>query len=305
MRFEHKSTPFTVKKYGVKSNLFIFSLGLDYLGNTLSMPTDFDNEKELQEKEDNEAKQLKYLSGIRFGNFSFQFNITHREFNSTITSMGYKASNGSISDIYYYPENGTYQLLAQGDQIAWYTLHTDYEGKISYCLDAFTLDFGYRYTKFNSPTELSISQYASNGDVLMYTENKIGNIFFGIGSYSRIAGDFYFHMYIPVTMFGFYKAKNDYFNSKDANSGFSISPSSEGNLAVTYLLKYLKIEGGFDYGMHFSSLSLSDATLKQDIYYRDDYTGIAKTASAGSYADISASRIEFFWGFYLHASVFF
>jgi len=305
MKFKHESTPYSVKKYGIRSNIFLFSVGLDYLGDTLSMPTKFDSEKELQEKGDKKARQMKYLSGITLGNFSVQFNITHREFNSTMTSQGYESSNGSISSIFYYPEEGSYQLLMPGDEIAWYTLYTDYEGKLSYKLSFITMDFGFRYTKFDSPTEIGISQTATNGDILMYTENTIGNLFIGIGSYSNIAGDFYLHIYIPVNMFGFYKAKNDYFDSSDASSSFSVSPSSEGNIAITYLLKHLKIEGGVDYGMHFSSLTLSDISLKRDISYRDTYSGNLQTAPAGSYVDLDVSRIEFFWGFYLHASVFF
>jgi hypothetical protein len=311
MRFKHESTPYVVKKYGVKTNLPLLSLGLDYFSDKFSLPFESESEKELEEEEDNKrARQLKYLSGLTFGNLSFQFNVTLREFDSTITSQGYKPSmNPGVFPIYYYPESGSMIPLAVGDKAAWYTKYRDYEGKMSYNYNGTVMDFGARYVKYNAPTELTISKMGSTGDVLMFTENTTVSLFMGAGRLSHLAGDFYMRFYIPVNLSGYYYAESDYFGVKNKKpfsaDTLSLTTSSAGNFSLAYILRHFKLEGGVDYGMYYSMLMLSKAELKKDVQYLNSMDGTTETALTGEQLRIEADRMEFFWGFYLHASAYF
>lgn len=309
LRFDHDATPYTVKKYGFKSNLLIFSVGLDYLGDKFGLPTESDSEKDLQDRENKKAKQLRYLSGISFGKMSFEFNVTRRDFNSTITSEGYMPLSGPIQPIYYYTEHDGLKYLNAGDETAWYTTYTDYEGKLAWKNNGGVLEFGARYVRYDAPTELRISSGGSDGDVLMYTENKMVSLFMGAGGLAHIAGDFYFHFYIPVNMAGYYYAESDYFEVKNkkpfSKDTLSFTTSSAGNFSLAYILSHLKLEAGMDYGMYFSQLMLTDAKLKQQVTYPDSISGSPVTVNAGDSARIEAKRLEFFWGFYLHASAYF
>ena len=67
--------------------------------------------------------------------------------------------------------------------------------------------------KYNSSSELTISENSAQGDILLYSENKVKTAFVGIGTHSRLAGNFYFHMYVPVSFMGFYDMKNNYFKT--------------------------------------------------------------------------------------------
>lgn len=309
MKFEHEATPYTVKKYGVKTNVSFLSLGLDYLGETLNLPTEYDSGRDLEDKSNKRARQLKYLSGLNFGDLSFQFNITKREFDSTITSYGFEPLTGSETGIYYYPEKGNPVILAKGSEIAWYTSYTDYEAKFVRTWQVHSLELGIRYIYYEAPTELRIRYEGEMGDMLMYTENKIIALFFAMDSFHRISGDIYLRYYLPVNIAGYYYAESDYFEVKNkmplSTDTLSVTASSAGNIGLAYIIHHLKIEGGFDYSMQFSKLMLSDAKLKKEIRYPEIVDGHEVTAPAGGKANIEATRLEFFWGFYIHASVYF
>lgn len=309
MRFEHKATPYTVKRYGVKSNFLIFSLGLDYLGDTLDLPAEFDSEKELEEREDKSVKQLRYLSGIGFGNISFQFNVTLREFDSQITSRGYKTFDDNVLPVYYYTENGEQLLLNDGDKTAWYTTYDDYEGKIVWDSWLSTIEIGIKYTTYDAPTEVRIDDAGTHGDILMYTENTMVSVFGSATGLSHIAGDFYIKYYVPFNIAGYYYAENDYFRVKDkkpfSKNTFSQTASSCGNFSLAYILKHLTLEAGVDYAMYFSFLELKNVELKKDVEYYDSIYDSVTTANAGDRVNIHAERLEFFWGYYIKASAYF
>jgi hypothetical protein len=143
----------------------------------------------------------------------------------------------------------------------------------------------------------------------MFTENKMFNLFFGFKSLGKIAGDFYFQTYVPANIAGYYYAENDYFHVASkrpfTTNTLSMSASSYGNFALVYLLSHMKLEAGVDYGFYYSMLTMRDLKLDKDITYRENYSGAIQTATAGSKADVEISRIELFWGFYAHASVYF
>jgi hypothetical protein len=312
MKFKHEATPYSVKKYGVKTNISFLSLGLDYLGETLNLPTEYDSGRDLEDRSDKRARQLKYLSGLNFGNVSFQFNITRREFDSTITSHGFEALTpgpGSATGIYYYPEKGPLIILEKGDETAWYTTYTDYEAKFVRTWQANSLELGIRYIDYEAPTELRIRYNGEMGDLLMYTENKIVALFFAMDSFHQIAGNFYFRYYLPVNIAGYYYAESDYFEVENkmplSTDTLSVTASSAGNMGLAYIINHLKIEGGFDYSMQFSKLMLSDAKLKKEVRYPEIVDGNEITAPAGEKANIEATRLEFLWGFYIHASIYF
>jgi len=309
MRFDHKATPYTVKRYGVKSNFLIFSLGLDYLGDTLGLPVEFDSEKELEDREDKRVKQLKYLSGVGFGNISFQFNVTHRVFDSQITSRGYKTFDNNLLPVYYYTENGEQLLLNDGDKTAWYTTYDDYEGKIVWDSWLSTIEIGVKYTSYDAPTEVRIDEPGAHGDILMYTENTMVSLFGAATGLSHIAGDFYIKYYVPFNIAGYYYAENEYFKVKDkkpfSKNTFSQTASSCGNFSLAYILKHLTLEAGVDYGMYFSFLELKNVELKKDVEYYDSIYDSVTTANAGDKVNIHAERLELFWGYYIKASAYF
>lgn len=110
--FRHEAEPFVLKKYGVKANIFLLSLGLDYFSDRFSFKTDFDNTRDLQQENDRRSEQLKFLSGLRFGSWAFSATALFRDFNSVLTSRGYRAINDTVVPVYYYDEDGGESTLS-------------------------------------------------------------------------------------------------------------------------------------------------------------------------------------------------
>jgi hypothetical protein len=247
-----------------KSNFLIFSLGLDYLGDTLDLPTEFDSEKKLEDREDKRVKQLKYLSGIGYKDVSFHFNVTHRDFNSKITSRGFKTYSGLYFLFIITLRNSGLVTLNDGDEISWYTTYTEYEGKAVFELKYSTMEFGVKYTTFEAPTEIRIQEKYSIGDILMYTENKMISVFCAGNGLSHIAGDFYIKYYVPFNIAGYYYAENDYFKVKNkktfSNNTFSQTASSCGNFGLGYILKHLLLRQVLIM-LYFSYLQMKDVLL--------------------------------------------
>ena len=309
--YSHNADPFIVKRYGAKSNIWIFSVGLDYLSDKLSLPTEYDKNDNLDKtEEDRRAQQLKLLSGLRFGNIMIHGNVLYREFNSTITSHGVRDIYGKVAPLQYYPKSGAPILLNPGDEFSWYTRYTQYEAKLEMMYPFGSMDFGLKIIQFEAPSELRINTGLpdpSMGNVLMYTHNTMYSVFFGFKSLSRIAGNFYLGTYTPVDLgFGGYRAKSDYFEAGSYNpmSFTSILASSVGTFSLQYLRPHVKIEGGLDYGFYYAWANLRDTKLKQDLQFYDDYDNTLKTAKAGESVDLSITRMELFWGLYLSACLY-
>jgi hypothetical protein len=139
-----------------------------------------------------------------------------------------------------------------------------------------------------------------DGSVLMYTRNRFVEIFFSSKSLYPIWGDFYWQYNVPLSLTVWGEVGNDLFSKQT----MPLSAGSVGNLSITYLLSHMKIEAGFDYAMYFSLLQLQGVKLKEPVLFDDSYDGSDITAPAGSSVDLELNRLEFFWGFYVHASVF-
>lgn len=299
--FKHEAEPFVLKKYGVKANIFLISLGMDYFSDRFSFNTDFDNTRDLQKDNDKRSEQLKFLSGLRLGNWAFSATAVFRDFNSELTSLGYRDMTGGMHDIYYYSEDGTEEILSQGEVINWYTVFSEYELKFDYNMRWAVLGFGLKYKEYESPSVMDISAGpAQDGSVLMYTRNKFVEIFFASKSLYPIWGDFYWQYHVPLSLTVWGEVGNDLFSKET----MPLSAGSVGNLSITYLLSHLKIEAGFDYAMYFSLLQLQSVKLKGPVSFNDSYDGSLTTVPAGSNVDLELNRLEFFWGFYVHASVF-
>lgn len=299
--FRHEAEPFVLKKYGVKANIFLLSLGLDYFSDRFSFNTDFDNTRDLQKENDRRSEQLKFLSGLRLGNWAFSATAVFRDFNSVLTSRGYRDMNDGMHDIYYYDEDGTEVILPRGEEINWYTVFSEYEFKVDYNLRWMVLGFGLKYKEYESPSVMDISySYSENGSVLMYTHNKFAEIFVGTKALCPIWGDFYWQLNVPVSLTVWCEVENDLFKKQ----AHPLSAGSVGNLSLTYLLSHMKIEAGFDYAMYFTLLQLDYVKLNKPVNFNDSYDGSLITVPAGGKADLEFNRLEFFWGFYLHASVF-
>lgn len=161
--YTHNASPFIVKKYGVKANISILSLGMDYLSDKLSLPTEYNSSEDLQAEEDDRAQELKLLSGLQFGNIALQGDVVLREFKSTITSKGYKDYDGTTTDIYYYPKSGDMITLSPGDKISWYTRYSQYTLKLAFIGDYLTTEIGGKYVQYEAPTELTITTMGSSG----------------------------------------------------------------------------------------------------------------------------------------------
>ncbi len=310
IRFRHEATPYTLKKYGFRTNFFIVSMGLDYFSDRFSLPGEFSSGDNETDTEDKNAKQLRYLSGLKFGNVSLQFNILKREFDSSIESKGFKPlMSSTLYPVYYYMRDGSSLQLADGDKTSWFTEYTEYEAKVEIQSRYTILEIGGKYVKYDAPSEMKIKYNYIDGDILMFMENRMMSLFFGMKTLYPLGSNFYLGFHIPVNIVGYYYPESEYFEIKDkkpfsANT-FSMAVSSSGNISLQYILSHVKIAGGFDYGMYYSKLMLQNAELKKDIEYRDNAYGNIYTAPSGSNVDIEATRIEFFWGLYLHASIFF
>lgn len=143
----------------------------------------------------------------------------------------------------------------------------------------------------------------------MYTNNRYLDIFIGLKSRFPIWGDLYMTTYTPLSLSGLggYSAESDYFKSKKITpfSFDNFNVSSAGSITLQYILKHMKIEGGVDYGMYYSWLTMSQVKLKKDITYFDTVADLPATVNQGDRVDMEFKRLEFFWGFFLSASVFF
>lgn len=309
--YTHNAEPFIVKRYGVKSNIWIFSLGFDYLSDKLALPTEYDRNEDLEKNGDRKAQQLKLLSGLRFGNMMLHGNVIYREFNSTITSHGVRDFSGTVLPLQYYPKSGAPILLDPGAEFSWYTRYTQYEGKLEMMYGFGSMDFGLKVMQFEAPSELSISAKApsyASGKVLMYTENTMYSLFFGVKSLSRLAGNLYLGTYTPMDLgFGGNRARCDYFETGSLNpmSFNRVFASSAGTFSLQYLRPHVKVEAGLDYGLYYSMIMLRDTTLKKEVSFYDDIKNTPVTAPAGSKVDLTLTRIEVFWGLYLSACLYF
>jgi len=312
--YTHNAEPFIVKRYGVKSNLWIFSVGLDYLSDKLSSPTEYDRNADLEKNQDRKAQQLKLLSGLHLGGVTLHANVTYREFNSTITSQGQRDYSGNLVPLTYYPKSGDPILLQPGEEFSWYTQFTQYEVKLETTFPWGAQDFGLKVMQFEAPSELNIStSFTSSaghasGDVLMYTKNTMYSIFYGIKSLSRLAGNFYLSTYTPMDLgFGGNRATCEYFEAGSLNplSFNRIFASSAGTIALQYLRPHVKVEAGLDYGLYYSMITLNDTELKKDISFYDDMDNTMVTAKAGDKVNLRLTRIEVFWGLYAAACLYF
>ena len=301
--FKHDATPFIVKKYGVKANFFLISLGLDYFSDRFSFDTDFDNTRDLQDEHDKRSSQLKFLSGLRLGSYMFSATALFRDFNSVLTSRGYRDYDGNLHPVYYYSEEGNMEILDKGSRINWYTVHSEYEIKVEHNLGWSLMGFGLKYKTFESPSVVDIEYEEGyddyKGSILMFTKNQFFEIFFSSKYLKRIWGDLYWQYYAPLSFTCRYQAENSYFKA----GTYPLSVGSAGGIALTYLLSHMKLEAGVDYAMYYSLLSLENVRLKKPVEFTDN-DGTPRTAPAGGKVDLELNRLEFYWGFYVHASVY-
>jgi len=315
LSYDHDATPFQLKRYGLKSNILLFSLGLDVLTDKIeAVRFSEDNSEELQKNQDERARQLQFLSGLRLGNVRFNFNALVREFSSVMTVNGYRELlTNNLLPIWYYPQDGEGVLVKPGETINWYTRYEEYTAKIEVIGRGSTFEFGGKYIRYDAPTEVHISTLTSSslvaGDVLMFTSNEVYTVFFGFKSLYNIAGDFYLSMYLPVNLAGYYYTDSRYFQIEDkkpfSSNTLSLSTSSTGNFSLQYVRRYIKLEAGVDYSFHSSMLTLNKTKLTNQLVVRDDFDGHEETLNSGTEVDMTFNRMEFFWGYYVQACVYF
>lgn len=305
--FSHEADPYIIKKYGIKTNFFILSFGIDYFSDKLSFMTDYDTSRDLQEKNDKRSEQMKYLSGLKLGNYSIYLTALFRDFQSTITSRGFGDYFGGKYSLYYYSDKGEMIELPVGEKINWYTVYSEYELKFEHNTGWSLMGYGLRYKSYDSPSVVSVSYREGfnnyDGEVLMFTKNNFVELVCSIKSLERIWGDLYWQTSIPVIYSLYYQVENSYFKQDEF---MPLSISSAGNISLTYLLPNIKIEAGVDYGMYsLMMVTMDDIKINKEIRFNDNIDGTLVTAPAGSKVDMEVDRLEFFWGFYVNASVYF
>ena len=309
LNYSHDAEPFLVKRYGLRSNFLIFSLGLDYFSDQFGVPSEFDSQQKLETDTDNTAKQLKILGGVNLGSVILQANIILREFNSTITSEGQRDYLNNILPIYYYPKNSDAQLLNPGDKASWYTKYKEYDIKINFPDPYFSFDLGVKYMDYEAPTEVKISQNGDSGDALIFTRNQIINVYMGLNSLSPLGYNFYLQLYMPLSFSipGGYRMECDFVDQGETGffSVSSLTASSTGSLSLNYITSFVKLQAGLDYGFYYSWVQLRDAKLKKNIQFWDNFGNTVVSANSGEKVTMSFTRLELFWGFFLSASVFF
>ncbi|MBP7583604.1 MAG: hypothetical protein KBA61_06200 [Spirochaetes bacterium] len=296
----------------MKSTIWIFSLGLDYLSDRLSLPTEYDKNEDLEKTGDNRARQLKLLSGLRFGNYTVHANVLFREFNNSITSHGIRDYDGNVLPLTYYPKSGDRMDLQPGESISWYTRYTEYEVKIEQRVGWGNVDYGLKVMRFEAPSEINISPADSgaSGNILMYTDNTLYSVFVGFKSLSHLWGGFYLGSYTPMDLgYGGYRARCDYFEAGSYNpfsfSNRSHQVSSAGTISLQFLQPHVKVEAGLDYGFYLSLATLRDVKLEKSVTFLDEFDQYPHTVNAGERVDLEIMRIEFFWGLYISACLYF
>ncbi len=306
--YSHKAEPFILKKYGIVSNLLVFSLGLDYFSDRFGLDTEFNNEEKIRGESEGTAEQLKFLSGLRWGNTVLHLNYLYREFQSTLISQGNEMMiSGVIYPINYFPETGPPLRLFPGDSIAWYTTYKEFELSLENSSRYGSFGYGFKYTEYRAPTEVEITGESGPGDILIFTRNRMVNIFMKMESRSNLTRNLYFKTTVPLILAGYYLPESPYFKLQDrrpfSSNTLTTMVSSEGTLSLEYLRRFISIEAGMDYGFHYLNSSFNNVRIKRDIDFRDNYNSTVQVIPSGSTADIQMNRIELFWGFFVHACI--
>jgi hypothetical protein len=318
LNYQHDATPFVVKRYGVKANFLIFSLGLDYLSDQFGIPTEFNSQEQLEKTQGESAKQIKLLSGINLGAFILQANVTLREFQSKITSNGLQDWSGNVYPIRYYPKGGNVMLLNQGDTASWYTRFTEYEVKLVFPDPFFSIDLGIKYMIYDAPSEANINKSPIGipygepygmGDALMFTRNHIINAFIGMNFISQFSENIFLQIYLPLSFAlpGGYKIESDFIpaGSSEFLTMSGLTVSSTGFFNLFFKNSFFKLQGGFDYGFFYSQTEVKDVAVQKNITFFDTIRNQFVTVNAGQKASFRFQRMELFWGLSLSASIFF
>ena len=316
--FSHDAEPFIVKRYGVKTNIAIIKFGLDYFSDKLSLPETKETTQDEEASKDRKARQLKLLGGVKLGSFVIETNAIFREFNSSITSKGYRDYTGTVTPLIYYPKDGVPQSLAPGDKASWYTKYREYDVRIVFPSPYLSMYAGVKYMNFDAPSSMSISYHKytppstfvyGSGDILAFTGNRIINAFIGFASSFPVASHLYLNMSVPMTFMvpGGYKVESGLVRNKKSSpmAMESFSISSMGEVSLQLRLPLISMKAGVEYGFYSSRFNPSESTLKQNVSFYDTTSKTTINVPAGEKVDISINRLELFWGLYASASCYF
>ncbi|HSV95926.1 MAG: hypothetical protein MUC76_12270 [Spirochaetes bacterium] len=313
---EQKVEPYVMKKFYVKADLWIFNAGIEYLTSRFTDMGNITEEQSAEEQQDPLARYMRFFSGLQLGGVELKGNLTYRKFQGALKSLGMKPYDGTppILPVLYYPANGPKQELAKGDEAPWSTVVRDYEIVLSIPMNErrrrgmFTsYEIGGRYTSYSAPQKLRFTDpEAAPGDTyfsaVMQTTYHIYSLSVGYRTRYQTISDVYVEFYAPG-VFGFHRFENDYLDARPKYP-FNFTATGRGHLCLGYDLKHVRLEGGIDY-TYYCSYSKADVKLKEDIDYYSERTGDPVTLTQGSKAEVSAMRLELFWGVYLQAYILF
>ncbi len=316
--FSHDAEPIVLKRYGVKTNVLFMKFGMDYFSDKLSLPQAKTGSEDVDASRDEKARQLKLLGGVKLGPFVIETNVIFREFNSTITSKGYRDYNGTVTPLIYYPKDGNPVSLAPGDKASWYTKYREYDIRLVMPSRYFSAYAGVKYMVFDAPSSMSINYDSwtppytfvyGSGDVLAFTRNRIANAFIGFDSDIPVGPNLFWHMGFPISFAlpGGYSVKSGLFKSQKPPllDYSSISVSSLGDLSLQFRTAFFSMKAGAEYGFYYSHVTPRNPILKQNVSFYDTLTHTTMNVPAGEKVDITISRIELFWGLYFSASLYF
>lgn len=309
---KQKVDPYIMKKFFVKADLWLVNFGIEYLTSKFTNFEGITEERDIETKNDPIAKYLRLFSGISLFGVEIKGNVSFKKFQGTLESNGIKADNGAIIPVRFYPENGAYVDLDPGEEVSWYSIVKDYElliafgGTRRHRYGGYgSFDIGARYINFQAPQKLRFSEEGgmpllSDITAVMITEYHIYNITFGMNTGYAWRSGIYTEFYFPAVL-GMHRFENSYLKV-DPKYPYNYTASGRGKLCLGYDLKHVRIEGGIDYS-YFLCNTKASSRVKKQIDYLSEENGDPGTIPQGSKVEVSASRLELFWGFYVHAYI--
>ncbi|MGV7928193.1 MAG: hypothetical protein AB2L13_04670 [Spirochaetota bacterium] len=311
---EQKVEPYKMKKFYVKADLWIINAGIEYLTTRFTDMGNITEEQSAEEQKDPLARYMRFFSGIAIGGYELKANVAFRKFQGTLKSLGMEADDGTEFPVIYYPSRGPSQELDEGMEAPWSTIVKEYEIVLSVPMGErrrrglfMSYDIGGRYMNFSAPQKMrfgaeDMPAVASDFTNIMQTRYHIYSISFGLNMHYQWMSDIYMDLYAPGVL-GFHRFENHYLSARPKYP-FNFTATGRGHLCLGYDLKHVKVEGGIDYTYYYS-LSQADVKLKQDVDCYSEEDGLIRTLPQGSKVEVSAQRLEIFWGVYLQAYILF
>ncbi len=304
--FDNSTQPFILKKFDIRSNLKIIQLGLNYFTNRFDNALNTTDESDVVRENDPLARQLAMFAGLTLGPVVVTTDAKFRKFQGTLRSNGIERFDGTRAPVRLYAESGPVDI-PEGMEVTWYSTVKDYTLKAGLPWTRktgvnFSMEFGGRMVQYSSPTEIGITTHS--GMPAMKTTalfvSDITQYFVGMSFWVNYtwASGIYWEWFVPAYL-GANKLENSYL---EMGPGNTYTFSSTGRMATGYQSGHVRIELGLDYDYFISTSSYTSRVRKDIEYYNIQGAGFQQI-DAGTQVDTKMTRMELFWGVYLHATL--